>query len=94
LILSFGTNLINLTFVQQCSTEYLTIWSSDISYPGSLSSTLTKLTINVNSFNDCLYLLNGSLQSLSTLIIRIKKINRSSSIIDNKVNISVTIKIY
>ncbi|CAF1430375.1 unnamed protein product [Rotaria sordida] len=83
LVLLLSRNLKNLTFFRQCSTQYLTIWYSNISYKGSLSSTLTKLTINVNTFNDCLYLLNGSLQSLSTLIIRIKKINRSSSIIDN-----------
>ncbi|CAF3221267.1 unnamed protein product [Rotaria sp. Silwood2] len=82
LILLLSRNLRNLTLFRQCSTQYLTIWSSNVSYTGSLSSTLTKLTINVNTFNDCLYLLNGSLQSLSTLIIRIKKINRSSSIID------------
>ncbi|CAF1159786.1 unnamed protein product, partial [Rotaria sordida] len=49
----------------------------------SFSSTLTKLTINVNSFDDCLYLFNGCLKSLSTLISRIKKITRSLSEIDN-----------
>ena len=83
LILLLGKNLRNLTFLQQSSREYLTIVSS---YTACLSSTLTKLTINVNSFDDCLYLLNSSLNSLAALNIRIKKINRSSLIMDKKVN--------
>ncbi|CAF2933740.1 unnamed protein product [Rotaria sp. Silwood2] len=42
------------------------------------------LTIKVNRFDDCLYFLNGCFQSLSTLIIHIKKITRLSSNINNK----------
>ena len=92
LILSLGKNLRNLTFLQQNSREYLTIVSSNISYTSCLSSTLTKLTINVNSFDDCLYLFNESLKSLSVLNIHIKKVNRSSLIMDKKVNISAIIE--
>ncbi|CAF2728305.1 unnamed protein product [Rotaria sp. Silwood2] len=82
-ILIYSRCLNDLTFFQNSSREYLTISSLNSSHRNSLSSTLTKLIINVNSFDDCLYLLNGCLQSLSTLIIRIYKIDRSSSIIDN-----------
>jgi hypothetical protein len=36
-----------------------------------MSSTLIKLKINVPHFTDCLYLLDGRLESLSTLIINV-----------------------
>ncbi|CAF1166270.1 unnamed protein product [Rotaria sordida] len=83
IILLLSKCLNDLTYLQKSSRKYITILSSNISYIHCLSSTLTKLTINVNYFDDCLYLLNGCLQSLSTLIIRINDINRSSSMIDN-----------
>ncbi|CAF3380291.1 unnamed protein product [Rotaria sp. Silwood2] len=82
-ILLSGTCLSDLTYFQTLSGKYLTVSSMDISYISCLSSTLTKLRVNVNAFDDCLYLLNGCLESLSTLIIRIKNINRSSLKIDN-----------
>ncbi|CAF2919463.1 unnamed protein product [Rotaria sp. Silwood2] len=82
-ILFVSKCLSDLTYLQKSSGKYITILSSNISYTHCLSSTLTKLTINVNTFDDCLYLLNGCLPSLSTLIIRISQINRSSSMIDN-----------
>ena len=56
------------------------------------SSSLTKLTINVKTFNDCLLLLNGSLGSLSMLIIYIDEIHRPSSTIDNAVSICAIIE--
>ncbi|CAF1389643.1 unnamed protein product [Rotaria sordida] len=64
-------------------TKYITISYLNTSHIKCLSSTVTKLRVNVNTFDDCLYLLNGSIKSLSTLIIRIYKIKRSSSKIDN-----------
>ena len=82
----------DLTYRQKSSEKYITIFPSNIPYTHCLSSTLTKLTMNVNTFDDCLYLLNGCLQSLSTLIIRISKIDRSSSMIDNTVSINVIIE--
>ncbi|CAF2056181.1 unnamed protein product [Rotaria magnacalcarata] len=82
-ILLVSKYLSDLTYRQKSSEKYITILPSNISYTHCLSSTLTKLTINVNTFYDYLYLLNGCLQSLSTSIIRISKINRSSSMIDN-----------
>ncbi|CAF4572452.1 unnamed protein product, partial [Rotaria sp. Silwood2] len=43
------------------------------------SSTLIKLKVNVATFDDCLYLLDGRLKHLSTLIIHVKKISLSFS---------------
>jgi hypothetical protein len=91
-ILLYSTCLNDLAFFQKSSREYLTISSLNIPYGNSLSLSLNKLRINVNTFDDCLYLLNGCLPSLSTLIIRIKEITRSLSEIDNTVSISTIIK--
>jgi len=52
-----------------------------------VSSTLTKLNIGINTFDDCLYLLDGRLDSLSILIINIFKISAPLSNIDNTVRI-------
>ncbi|CAF1424026.1 unnamed protein product [Rotaria sordida] len=82
-ILLYSTCLNDLTFFQKSSREYLAISSLNIPYGNSLSLSLIKLKINVNTFDDCLYLLNGCLPSLSTLIIRIKKIARSTLMINN-----------
>jgi len=51
------------------------------------SLTLTKMKINVNTFYDCLYILNGHFECLFTLIIEIYKISNSSSNTDNTVSI-------
>ncbi|CAF5081148.1 unnamed protein product [Rotaria magnacalcarata] len=48
-----------------------------------VSSTLTKMKINVNIFDDCLYILHGYFECLSTFIIDIDRISGSSSNIDN-----------
>jgi hypothetical protein len=88
LILSLGEHLTDLTFHHRFSPKYLGNASFDLS-SSHISSTLTKLMINVTTFNDCLYLLDGSLESLTALIIDINKISYSSlSIIDNTVIMS------
>ena len=51
------------------------------------SSTLTELKINVKTFDDCLYLLDGRLNCLSTLIIYVKEIAYTLGPIDNTVSI-------
>jgi hypothetical protein len=51
------------------------------------SSTLAILKINVENFDDCLYLLDERLNCLSTLIIHVKEI--TSATIDNTVCIAV-----
>ncbi len=52
-----------------------------------MSSTLSTLKINVETFDDCLYLLDGRLDCLSTLIIHVQTILLTSSTIDNTVSI-------
>ena len=84
--------LCDFIFLLKFSEQDYMIPYFDIPNKSFLSSTLAKLTINVNTFSDCLLLLNGSLESLSILIIYINKIGRSLSIIDNTVSASTIVK--
>ncbi|CAF1129772.1 unnamed protein product [Rotaria sordida] len=84
LILSLGKCLVNLTFSEWFSGKSLHISTLNITSTGCVSSSLTKLKIEVNTFDDCLYLLDGRLQCLSTLIIKIFEICYSLANIDNK----------
>ncbi len=52
-----------------------------------MSSTLTTLKVLVRTFDDCLYLLNDRLPSLSTLIIHVYRISDLSRTIDNEVSL-------
>ena len=84
-ILFHGQNLTNLSLFQHSPRgDYLTLFDCNFS-----SRTLATLTISVNTFDDCLLLLNGSLQSLSRLIISVKEIKGSLSNIDNLVRINM-----
>jgi len=51
-----------------------------------MSSTLTTLTINVTTFDDCLDLLEGRLNGLSKLIIDVRKIRLPLTSIENTVS--------
>lgn len=54
-----------------------------------MSLSLTVLKINVETFDDCLYLLDGHLDSLTKLIINVLQISYTSRTIDNGVSITV-----
>jgi hypothetical protein len=84
LILNLCKRLISINF---CQLHYRrTICTFDLSM-NCMSSTLTKLKINVKTFDDCLYLLDGRLDTLSKLIIHVKRISHTSRIIDNTVSV-------
>jgi hypothetical protein len=51
-----------------------------------ISSNLTKLCITVDNFGDCLYLLDGRLNQLSTFIVIIINVKHNSSIEYNSVS--------
>ena len=85
LILSLGKNLISLTFHQWFLDKHLTISIFNIPSTTCTSSTLIKLNITVQTLDDCLFLLDGRLNCLSTLIITINKISHPLSNIDNTV---------
>ncbi|CAF2612711.1 unnamed protein product [Rotaria sp. Silwood2] len=81
-ILTMFTNLCYLNF--QASLIYSQQVSFDI-VPRKLifSSTLLELHVNLENFNDCLYLLNGRFNQLHTFHVNISTI-RSDPTIDNK----------
>jgi hypothetical protein len=75
LILSLCKRLTHLNFCESYHYRRLPIFKIyDPTSPSCMSSTLTNLKIRVLSFNDCLYLLDGRLDCLSTLIIHVEKI--------------------
>ncbi len=87
LILSLCKRLIKLNF---CEFDNRTTFCTfDLSSTNFKSSTLTDLKINVETFDDCLYLLDGHFNCLSTLIINIEIISSTSGAIDNTVSIIV-----
>ena len=79
--------LISLNFCQLFYDRKTPISISELLSRSCRYSPLTKLKVNVETFDDCLYLLEGHLKYLSTLIIDVKKISSSSSNI-NRVNIT------
>ncbi|CAF1320300.1 unnamed protein product [Rotaria sordida] len=83
LILSIGKCITNLTFSQWFYYKDSGISIFHLSSTSCVSSTLTKLNIDVNTFDDCLYLLDGHLDSLSTMIIDIFQISAPLLDIDN-----------
>ncbi|CAF1120106.1 unnamed protein product [Rotaria sordida] len=82
-ILSLCKRLNHLNFCQLSNYRCLSIEIYNLSLTSCMSSTLRTLIINVETFNDCLCLLDGRLQCLSTLIIHVEDISIASSTIDN-----------
>jgi hypothetical protein len=88
LILSMGKRLSDLTFIQRLSGSAVKISPFNLQSTSFQCPSLTKLTISVNAFDECLYLLDGRLECLSTLIIVVSKITDSSLNINNTVRIN------
>jgi len=60
--------------------------SFDISSPSIFSSNLLELHVNLETFTDCLYLLNGRFNQLRKFYVNICMIVPSHLVIDNQVN--------
>ena len=74
LILSLCGRLTDLNFCDMFVTRKCWIFIFPVTSTDYISSTLVKLKINVATFIDCLFLLDGRLDSLSTLIINVSSI--------------------
>ncbi|CAF3591661.1 unnamed protein product [Rotaria sp. Silwood1] len=75
-ILAFFKNLKHLTIVESSSIDnYPRLSLCDLSPTTFFSSSLTKLCINVNSFDDVHALLDGRLKQLITLIVQVDSIH-------------------
>ena len=87
LILSLCDKLIELEFSEYVGENMRFIPQLDFFKINFLSTTLTKLKITVACYYDCLYLLDGRLESLSVLIINVGQIFDPVLDIGHKVNI-------
>ena len=65
--------------------SYPALTLSDLPSTTFSSSILTQLCIDVSTLDDCLYLLDGRLKQLTTLIVRIHYVDDSSTIVHNMV---------
>ncbi|CAM4974203.1 unnamed protein product [Rotaria socialis] len=86
-ILDFFKNLKNLTVIQPFRILYPGLSLSDLPSGTFFSLILTYLNINVNTFDDCLYLLDGRLKQLAELSVAIYDIDNSSVIVHNVDNL-------
>jgi hypothetical protein len=94
MILSTCERLCDLTFNQCILNKNLRVSIFNLPTTSCVSSTLTKLNINVNTFDDCLYLLDGRLECFSTLIVDISAITESSLNKDNTDSISLNKSVF
>ncbi|CAF1370316.1 unnamed protein product [Rotaria sordida] len=74
LILSLSKRLTSLNFCQLFHYRTLSVWFVTRPSKICMSSTLTKLKIEIKTFRDCLCLLDGCLDCLSRLIINVQHI--------------------
>ncbi|CAF4228661.1 unnamed protein product [Rotaria sp. Silwood2] len=85
-ILKFFKNLTHLSIIEGFNSSYPGLILDDLPSTTFFSSTLTHLCINTYNLDDCLYLLDGRLKQLTTLIVRIQYIH-FSSIVHNMDNL-------
>ncbi|CAF3642706.1 unnamed protein product [Rotaria socialis] len=78
IILSVSKSLHHLSILSSSINGYPPLSLHNLPSTIFFSSTLTKLCINVNDFNDCLALLDGRLKQLTTFIVQIKYIENVS----------------
>jgi hypothetical protein len=82
----FFENLTYLSCIGSFVTGNPVLSFVDLPSTAFVSSNLTKLCINVDSFGDCLYLLDGRLNQLYTFIVIIVNLKDYSSIEFNSVS--------
>jgi hypothetical protein len=85
LILSLCTKLIDLNYCDLSFERKHWTSLSHLIETSLMSSTLTKLKINLETFTECLFLLNGNFECLTTLIVDIQLIYYPVQRIDNTV---------
>jgi hypothetical protein len=77
-ILTFFKNLKNLNVIESSTVSYPPLSFCDLPLTTFSSSILTHLYIDVYSFDDCLYLLDGRLRQLTTLFVNVYSMDESS----------------
>jgi hypothetical protein len=79
-ILKFFKKLKHLSIIEASNPPYPCLILRDFPSTTLFSSTLTHLCINMYNLEDCLYLLDGRLKQLTTLIVGIRYITDPSDI--------------
>jgi hypothetical protein len=74
-IFTVFTRLITLMLYESSHSKCVRLVFDDPPPPTFSSSTLRKLKIRLQTFNDCLYLLDGRFNQLQTLIVDLMKIH-------------------
>ena len=85
-LIDFFENLNDLTCVESSTSEDLVLSFIDLPLTTFVSANLTKLCIGMDSFRDCLYLLDGRLNQLSTFIVIIVNVKDGPLIEFNSVS--------
>ncbi|CAF0791182.1 unnamed protein product [Rotaria sordida] len=96
-ILKFFKNLTHLNITEGFNSSYPGLILRDLPSTTFFSSILTHLCINTYNLDDCLYLLDGRLKQLTTLIVRIHYMHFSSTVhnMDNLLNLKcLSLKCY
>jgi hypothetical protein len=75
-LIDFFENLNDLNCIESLTTKNLVLSFIDLPLTTFVSSNLTKLCIGMDSFGDCLYLLDGRLNQLSTFIVIIVNVSK------------------
>ncbi|CAF3726964.1 unnamed protein product [Adineta steineri] len=88
LVLSISNCLIEFTFHQSIKNNHQCLFIDHLSSTNPICSTLTKLDIQVNTFDDCLSLLDGRFPSLSHFLVYVNYIPSTSSDIDKITQLS------
>jgi hypothetical protein len=94
MIFSLFKRLIDLDFCFLSTERMLSASIFDAPSIRQMSPALARLKINVELFNDCLYLLDGRFACLSTLFIHVNKFSCISSETDNTVSTISIIMLY
>lgn len=93
-ILSLFENLKNFSVVRACIDECPPLSLHGLPSTTFFSSILTKLSINVYYFEDCLSLLDGRLKQLSTFIVNVDGAENDSSMVFNSVSLHRILSIF
>jgi hypothetical protein len=86
-ILNFFKNLKVLNIIETSVMSYPALSLCYLPSNTFSSSILTELHINVQTFNDCLYLLDGRLKQLTRLSVTVDHVPKSLSIIHSMVSL-------
>ena len=91
LILSLGERVTSFSFEQSAVTERGLLAPVHLPSSSIMYSSLTKLNVHIESFDECLAILDGRFESLSDCSIYIPDIGKCSADVDRLVSVVVSL---